>query len=97
MRRDEVERKIRANLEELHNEYKVKSLSLFGSVARGEERPDSDIDLLVEFDDDVDLFGYVRTHRYLENLLSESVDLVFRQTLKPLLRESVFHDEVPIE
>jgi uncharacterized protein len=46
-------------------EFGVSSLMLFGSVARDEARPDSDVDLLVEFDRPVGLFAFVRLKRYL--------------------------------
>ncbi len=44
----------------------MKSLALFGSVARDVARPDSDVDLLVEFSQPVDLFDFVRWQQYLE-------------------------------
>jgi uncharacterized protein len=49
---------------------------LFGSAARGEDRPDSDIDLLVDFDEDSSLFDLVRMSRELETLLGRAVDVV---------------------
>ena len=51
-------------------DFGVGSLMLFGSVARDEARPDSDVDLLVEFDRPVGLFTFVRLKRYLEEILS---------------------------
>jgi uncharacterized protein len=49
---------------------------LFGSVARGDDRPDSDIDLLVEFDRDSSLFDVMRMTKELEELLGHPVDVV---------------------
>jgi uncharacterized protein len=45
----------------------VKSLALFGSVARGEDRPDSDLDILVEFDQPIGLFNFIRLKHRLGN------------------------------
>jgi uncharacterized protein len=72
----------------------VKSLMLFGSVARDEARTDSDIDLLVEFEHPVGLFTFVRLKRYLEKILESSVDLGTPDSLKPYLREPVFREAI---
>ena len=68
--------KIRENLPYIQKEYGVTALCLFGSVARGDNRPDSDIDLLVDMPPKI--FALTGLHRYLENLLSSSVDLIRR-------------------
>jgi len=66
---------------------------LFGSVARGDDRPDSDIDLLVDFDEDSSLFDLMRMSRELEALLGRPVDVVSAGGLKTrdraILAESV--------
>jgi predicted nucleotidyltransferase len=67
----------------------VKSLALFGSVAREESRADSDIDLLVEFDGKATFDGYINLKFYLEDLLKRRVDLVTRRALKPGLRSRI--------
>lgn len=72
----------------------VKSLMLFGSVARDEARSDSDVDLLVEFDRPVGLFTFVRLKRYLEEILECSVDLGTPDSLKPYLQEPVLREAI---
>jgi predicted nucleotidyltransferase len=72
----------------------VRSLDLFGSVARGEARPDSDIDFLVEFDRPVGLFHFFRVQRRLEELLGAKVDLVMRDAVKRQLRDRIFAEAV---
>ena len=72
----------------------VRSLSLFGSVARGEERPGSDIDILVEFERVGGLFEFVRLKNYLEKTLGQPVDLVTPDALKPQLREKILQESV---
>lgn len=66
---------------------------LFGPVARGDDRPDSDIDLLVDFDQDSSLFDLMRITRELEELLGHPVDVVSTAGLKDrgghILSESV--------
>lgn len=69
---------------------------LFGSVARGEERTDSDIDILVSFDDTVGLFKYASIISDLESLLKKDVDLVSEGSLFPWVRESVDNDKILI-
>ena len=58
---------------------------LFGSYARGEETPDSDVDLLVVYDrsQPIGMFRYARMHREMEELLGRKVDLVEEGTLRP--------------
>ncbi|HXV21825.1 MAG TPA: nucleotidyltransferase family protein [Desulfuromonadales bacterium] len=72
----------------------VRSLSLFGSVARGEERPGSDIDILVEFERVGGLFEFVRLKNYLEKTLGQPVDLVTPDALKPQLREKILRESI---
>lgn len=80
-----------AQLAALCRRYRVLELSLFGSAARGEMRPDSDIDLLVAFlpDAEVDLVDYAGLMLDLSRLLGRKVDLVSKNGLKPLIRASV--------
>ncbi len=74
------------------NSYGVKSLALFGSVARGEAHPDSDVDLLVEFDRPVGLFGLIALQQRMEELLGRSVDLGTPDSLKTRIRSQVMED-----
>ena len=69
---------------------------LFGSTARGEDRPDSDIDLLVHLGSGVGLFGLARLRRDLERLLGAPVDVVPDDGLKPEVRAAVERDLVPL-
>ena len=81
-------------LADLCRRYHVKELSVFGSAARGQMKPDSDIDLLVEFlpDSQVDLVDYAGLMLDLSSLLGRKVDLVSKNGLKPLIRDSVLQD-----
>jgi uncharacterized protein len=70
--------------------------ALFGSVARGDNRPDSDIDILVEFDPGARLtiFDYVGIKRYVAGLFDEPVDVVNRERLKAYLKQSTLQDAI---
>src|SRR5881628_1882458 len=83
-----------AKLAELCRRYEVRELSLFGSAARGEMRPDSDIDLLVEFlpDAQVGLVEHAGLMLDLQRLLGRKVDLVSKNALKPRIRPYVLSD-----
>jgi predicted nucleotidyltransferase len=67
----------------------VRNLRVFGSVARGEDRPDSDVDLLVDLPPGLGLFGLGRVQDELEAILGTRVDLVPAQDLKPGVRAHV--------
>ena len=72
----------------------VRSLEIFGSVARGEAAGASDVDLLVAFDRPIGLFHFFRVQRRLEQILGCPVDLVMRAAVKPQLRDRIFRDAV---
>jgi predicted nucleotidyltransferase len=74
----------------------VKSLSLFGSVARGEERPDSDVDILVEFKGRATFDRYMDTKFYLEELLECQVDLVTPKAIKLHMKPTIMQDLVQV-
>ena len=75
--------------------YSVKELSLFGSAVRGEMRPESDVDIMVEFEPGVRI-GVVKFESLAEELKSllagRSVDLVTKHELKPWVRPQVLKD-----
>lgn len=96
MERDQVIG-ILAKHEEEMKQYGVKSIALFGSVARGEGKSESDIDLLVEFDSassNIGLFAFVRLQHRLQELLGRRVDLVTPKALKRQLRDRILKEAV---
>ena len=82
--------------DELSKQFGVKSLSLFGSVARNEATSTSDVDLLVEFSRPVGYFGVFALQDYLEKLLGGPVDLGTFDSLKPYMRERVMRDLIHV-
>jgi predicted nucleotidyltransferase len=69
---------------------------LIGSVARGEARPDSDIDLLVAWAEGTSLFDQIALMQELERLLGRRVDIASDGWVKPQIRESVYRDAIPL-
>ena len=70
----------------------VTSLMLFGSVARGAARPESDVDLLVEFSGPVTFDRYIRLKDFLEGVLGHPVDLLTRKGIRPQLLPHIEQD-----
>lgn len=94
MHKDYILRLLAAHRAE-YNKLGAKSLALFGSFAREQARPESDVDLLVDFDSPPTFDAYMNLKFYLEDLLGRKVDLVPRRALKPLLvphveREAIY-------
>ncbi len=93
MVRDEVLDILRGHMAEI-KALGVARLAVFGSCVRGEERPDSDVDILVEFETPVSIFKFLDVKEYLEGILGHSVDLVMRGALKPQLRDRILTEAV---
>jgi predicted nucleotidyltransferase len=76
-------------LPSLKAQYQVQSLEVFGSFARGEERLDRDLDLLVTFDEAPTLFRFVGLEHMLSDVLRVKVDLVMKDSLKPAIGKRI--------
>jgi predicted nucleotidyltransferase len=70
----------------------AQNVRVFGSVARGEDRPNSDVDLLVDMADDRSLLDLVALAQELEELLERRVDILTEQSLAPAIRDRVTAD-----
>ncbi|HEY64058.1 MAG TPA: nucleotidyltransferase family protein, partial [Caldilineae bacterium] len=90
----ELQRKIRELTPILVDRYQVESIALFGSYVRGEERPDSDLDVLVTFRETPSLFKLLRLEHFLSDALGVPVDLVMKDTLKPRIGERILKEAV---
>lgn len=95
MDRDQILARLRDHAPALRRQGVVRA-ALFGSTARGEARPDSDIDIMVELDHEVvrTLFDYVGVKLVIEDLFDTAVDIVDRQGLKPEIRPHVLQDAI---
>ncbi|MEW6002143.1 MAG: nucleotidyltransferase family protein [Nitrospirota bacterium] len=93
---EEIKNKIKENMPTLRDNYKVKTLSVFGSYIRGEQGEGSDIDILVEFYETIDLFKFIELENFLSETLSIKVDLVMKDTLKPRIRDNILREAVTV-
>ena len=93
---DDILFTLRVHLPELREQYGVRTLGVFGSYVRGEQRPRSDLDLLVEFDQAPILPEFIDLDYYLRNLLGVRVDLVTRRVLKGEIGKRILREVLPI-
>jgi len=80
----------------LAERYGVKTLEVFGSYVRDEQRQDSDLDVLVTFKEDPSLLTYIAIENYLSDLLGVKVDLVMKDSLKPKIGEQIRSEAIPV-
>lgn len=95
MNLDSVRRILEQHQDELDS-MGVASLRVFGSVARREERPDSDVDMLVEFSQPTGLFGLIRLRLWLEDRLGCPVDLGTPESLRSTIRDAALSEAVRV-
>ncbi len=96
MARADVITLLREHAVALNQRFGARSVALFGSAARDELRPDSDIDILIEFEQEPTFDAYFGAKDYLEAVLSRPVDLVTTGGLKPRARQHVERDLVRV-
>ncbi len=82
--------------QELQSRFKVKSIGVFGSYVRGEQKRGSDLDILVEFTEPVGLFEFMALEFYLSDLLGVKVDLVSKKALKPHIGERILEEVITV-
>jgi len=81
---------------QLGRENGMKNIRIFGSFVRGEERPDSDVDLLVEIDEDRTLFDVIRFKHSVEELLGRKVDVISDRAVHEMLKEEIIDKAVQL-
>lgn len=97
MNREYVEKKIREHSTEIVDKFGIKRLSIFGSVARDESTESSDIDFLVEYQENkLGFHSYIDLLLFLEDVFGTKVDLVIWNTAKPLILESAEKDALKL-
>ena len=94
----EIKRALEAQKPLLAEKYGVIVVGVFGSYVRGEQRPDSDLDLLVELERParIGLMGLVELEQYLSDLLGVQVDLAIKENLKPRIGEHILQEVVAL-
>jgi len=93
---EEIKKILRTHKEELMEKYGVQGIGIFGSYVRGEQKEDSDIDILLEFKPDarISLLDFVELENYISDLLEVKVDLVEKSALKPRIGKHILKEVV---
>jgi predicted nucleotidyltransferase len=92
MGKQEIINIIRNSKPEIEDRYGVMRVGLFGSYVREQQRRKSDIDILVSFDRDIDLFEFIDLREFLEARLHHKVDLVMETALKPAIGKRILSE-----
>ena len=85
---------LKNNKKELEEKFGLKTIGVFGSFARGEQRKRSDVDILVEFRKSIGIFEFIDVKLHLEKLLGRKVDLVTKKALKPYIKERILKEVI---
>lgn len=93
---EEIKKQINALKKKLHTDYGVSGIEVFGSYVRGEQREDSDLDILVEFDREVSLLDVVGLELFLSDTIGVKTDVVLRRSVRKELKDIIFKEAVPV-
>ncbi len=93
---DQIIMKLRENKHVLEEKYRVKTLGVFGSYVRGEQKKSSDLDILVEFQEPVGLFKFMELEEFLEKNTGIKVDFVSKKALKPRIGKHILEEVINI-
>jgi hypothetical protein len=91
---EEIKQRLREQRSILATKYKVKEIGLFGSYVRGQQAPQSDLDILIDFDEYPSLLEFVGIEDELSQALGVKVDLVMKTGLKPRLGRRILREVV---
>jgi predicted nucleotidyltransferase len=93
--REEFLAKLNASLPEIQGRFGIETIGIFGSVARGEDTPESDVDVLYTFQEgQANLDNLLGLKEYLEDLFNRKIDLVSRKWVKPVLYSHIAEDVI---
>jgi len=93
---EEIKTMLQQHKEELRAKYKVKEIGVFGSYVRGEQKKQSDIDILVEFEIVPGLLKFIELEHYLSELLGIKVDLVRKSSIREELGDTILQEMVVV-
>jgi len=93
---EEIKKIINEHKPILEERFKVNSIGIFGSYVRKSQKEKSDIDVLVDFYETIDLFEFVELEDFLREILSIKVDVVMKETLKPRVKDRILKEAVYI-
>ncbi len=89
---EEIKRILRENKEVLKKEFKIKKIGIFGSYVHNRQKEESDVDILVEFEEVPSLLKFIHIENYLSELLGVKVDLVTKNALKPYIGKIILKE-----
>jgi len=87
---------LKKSIEPILRKYQIKHATIVGSVAKGEEKANSDIDIVIQLKEDISLLEFAKIKIELEENLLRKVDLIEKSAIKPRLRNNLLKDEIPI-
>ena len=93
---EEVKLQLQALKPTLNKRFKVETVDIFGSLARGEQNEKSDLDILVTYSEMVDFLLIARLRRYLRRKLHMKVDVISKEFLNKHIKEKVLEEAVPV-
>jgi len=95
MARENILSQLHQHFDYVRRQYEVRSLRIFGSVARGDIKP-GDLDIVVEFESKADFDRFMGLKFYLEDLLGMKVDLVTEKAVRPQLRDAINKEAITV-
>ncbi len=93
---DQIIKKLKEIRPVIERKYCVKNLEVFGSYVHSEQKKKSDLDILVEFHETIDLFKYIELENYLSEKLGVKVDLVMKDMLKSRIKDRILNEAIPV-
>ena len=95
MNREEIIEKLQEVLPIVKEKYHVKTMGIFGSVARGDDTETSDVDVLIEFDEQaIGFFDFIRLQKMLSDAVGRDVDLITKGGLKKVIKEDILRETI---
>jgi predicted nucleotidyltransferase len=88
-----IESILREQKDYLKNQFYVEKIGVFGSYSRGEETPESDIDIYVKFNDPIG-WKYFILKEFLEKILNKKVELATKNALRPQMKDNILHEVI---
>ena len=93
---EDIKKIINQHRQELEERFKIKSIAIFGSYVRGEQKEGSDVDIMVEFVEPMSLLHIVSVENYLSDILRVKVDVVPIKNIRKELKDTILKEAVPI-
>jgi len=92
----EIKEILQKHKKEIKEKYKVKKMGIFGSYVKGEQQENSDLDILVEFENSIGLLKFIELENYLSEIIGIKVDLVMKDALKPRIGKHILEEVINI-